>query len=317
MRAKTLELGEIEDSVSPGSSSDSRPKPLSRAKSHVDVQHQPGIARDGAEASLAVPAAPAEPKVEQPESKIPKPDPRADECEDGFADAPMVSREDQREFKEIKEIPIKAKAKAKSNPKSMKRPASSKAYKSKKPASKADGGATDGESEDGLHATQHYSPPSSPVEPRALDGAFKEVASPTSSDADVVPPKRKSAAAKADGPSKKAKVESSKKQRIEVVKETYARMIRAVKVGTDEYYTMDSYDTDYSWENEVLVDDVWMDEDSLQFSGVPEELWSNAPTDKAPGPPEQWIDKMADQVEISRLLDMGAFYKSVMIFMKR
>jgi len=61
LRAKTLELGE--DSVSPGSSSDSRPKPLSRAKSHVDVQHQPGIARDGAEASLAVPAAPAEPKV--------------------------------------------------------------------------------------------------------------------------------------------------------------------------------------------------------------------------------------------------------------
>lgn len=162
----------------------------------MDVQHQPGIARDGAEASLAVPAAPAEPKVEQPESKIPKPDPRADECEDGLADAPMVSREDQREFKEIKEIPIKAKAKAKSNPKSMKRPASSKAYKSKKPASKADGGATDGESEDGLHATQHYSPPSSPVEPRALDGAFKEVASPTSSDADgksgpVVPPSAK------------------------------------------------------------------------------------------------------------------------------
>lgn len=207
MRAKTLELGEIEDSVSPGSSSDSRPKPLSRAKSHVDVQHQPGIARDGAEASLAAPAAPAEPKVEQPESKIPKPDPRADECEDGLADAPMVSREDQREFKGIKEIPIKAKAKAKSNPKSMKRPASSKAYKSKKPASKADGGATDGESEDGLHATQHYSPPSSPVEPRALDGAFKEVASPTSSDADGKsgPPKRKNAAA--DGPSKKAKVD--------------------------------------------------------------------------------------------------------------
>ena len=52
-----------------------------------------------------------------------------------------------------------------------------------------------------------------------------------------------------------------------------------------------------------------MDEDSLQFSGVPEELWSNAPTDKAPGPPEQWIDKMADQVEISRLLDMGVLQK--------
>ena len=112
-----------------------------------------------------------------------------------------------------------------------------------------------------------------------------------------------------DHSNKKAKLESSKKQRIEVVKETYANMIRAVKVGTDEYYTMDNYDTDYSWENEELVDDVWMDEDSLQFSEVPEELWSNAPTDKAPGPPEQWIDKLADQVEISRLLSMGVLQK--------
>ena len=228
MRAKTLELGEVEDSVSPGSSSDSRPpKALSRAKSHVDVQHQPGISRDGrAEASLAVPADPAvpepkveqlavpapEPKVEQPLPKISKSVPPADECEDGLADAPMISREHQREFKEFKDIPIKAKAKAKSKFKSMKRPASSKAYKSKKPAPEADAGATDGESEGGLHATQHYSPPSSPAEPRALDSAFNEVASPTSSDADgksspVVPPKRKNAAAKADGPSKKAKVD--------------------------------------------------------------------------------------------------------------
>ena len=163
----------MEDSVSPPSSSDSRPKPLSRAKSHADVQYQPGIAQDGAEASLAPPAAPAEPKVEQPQPKIRKSEPRAEECGDDLADAPMVSREDQRDFKELKEIPNKAKAKAKSNPKSMKRPASSKAFKSKKPATEADAGATDGESEGSVHATQHYSPPSSPVEPRALDGAFK------------------------------------------------------------------------------------------------------------------------------------------------
>ena len=126
-------------------------------------------------------------------------------------------------------------------------------------------------------------------------------ASPTSRAHDEVPEE--------DHSSKKAKLEASKKQRIEVVKETYAKMIRSVKVGTDEYYTMDNYDTDYNWENEELVDDVWMDEDSLQFSGVPEELWSNASTDKAPGPPEQWIDKLADEVEISRLLSMGVLQK--------
>ena len=44
---------------------------------------------------------------------------------------------------------------------------------------------------------------------------------------------------------KKAKVEVQKKQRIEQVKETYSKMIRAVKVGDDEFFAMDSYETDY------------------------------------------------------------------------
>ena len=51
---------------------------------------------------------------------------------------------------------------------------------------------------------------------------------------------------------------------------------------------------------------MWKDEDSLQFSGVPEALWSDATTDKPPGNPEVWVDRLADQVEIERLLAMGA-----------
>ena len=112
-----------------------------------------------------------------------------------------------------------------------------------------------------------------------------------------------------DHSSKKPKVETGKKQRIEVVKELHAAMIRSVKFGEDEFYTMDNYDTDYNDDDEDLADDVWVDEDSLQFSGVPEALWSDAPTDKAPGPPEQWVDTLADEVEISRLLNRGVLQK--------
>ena len=50
----------------------------------------------------------------------------------------------------------------------------------------------------------------------------------------------------------------------------------------------------------------WMEE-SLQFSNVPAALWSDAPIDVVPGQPEAWawIDKLADEVEIKRLVEMG------------
>ena len=57
------------------------------------------------------------------------------------------------------------------------------------------------------------------------------------------------------------------------------------------------------------MDDVWTGEDALQFNGIPEALWSDAPTDRPPDPPEQWVDKLADEVEISRLLGMGVLQK--------
>jgi hypothetical protein len=109
---------------------------------------------------------------------------------------------------------------------------------------------------------------------------------------------------------KKARVEVQKKQRIERVKEEHEKMIRTVKVGEDVYHTLDDYDTDFNWNQQVVEDEeMWRDEDSLQFSGVPEALWSDEPTSKQPANPEAWVDRLADQVEIDRLLSMGVLMK--------
>jgi len=42
------------------------------------------------------------------------------------------------------------------------------------------------------------------------------------------------------------------------------------------------------------MNDLWKDEEELYFAGIPEALWHE----------EEWIELLADQVEISRLLDM-------------
>eukprot|EP00435_Cladocopium_sp_Y103_P003562 s395_g1.t1 len=89
--------------------------------------------------------------------------------------------------------------------------------------------------------------------------------------------------------------------------------MRVVKIGESEYHTMDNDEHDPSIDfadgDDVQHDDVWLDEDVLQFSNVPEELWSDAPIDVPPGPPDPWIGQLADQVEIARLLDMGVLQK--------
>ena len=38
-------------------------------------------------------------------------------------------------------------------------------------------------------------------------------------------------------------------------------------------------------------------------------MWSDAPMDRPPDPPEQWVDKLADEIEMSRLLVMGVLQK--------
>ena len=50
--------------------------------------------------------------------------------------------------------------------------------------------------------------------------------------------------------------------------------------------------------------DLWNDEEELYFAGIPEAPWHDGDLKVTPDPPEEWIELLADQVEISRLLDM-------------
>lgn len=83
-------------------------------------------------------------------------------------------------------------------------------------------------------------------------------------------------------------------------------MIRTVMIGEETFHTLNNCETDFSWDQKVVEDEeMRKDEGSLQFSGVPEALWSDATTDKPPGNPKVSADRLADQVEIERLLAMG------------
>ena len=70
---------------------------------------------------------------------------------------------------------------------------------------------------------------------------------------------------------------------------------------------MDDYATDLDTEAAAEEEDEdWVGEDAVVLSGIPEDLWSDAPIDQlAPGPPEKWIDNLADSVEIQQLCTMG------------
>ena len=99
-----------------------------------------------------------------------------------------------------------------------------------------------------------------------------------------------------------------KKQRLNQLRETMEQMIRTVKVGEEVLATLDNYETDLDLE-EPVEEDYWNDEDEIKLQGVPDELWSDSPLDKTPDQPEQWIDELADKVEIGRLLDMKVLDK--------
>ena len=98
-----------------------------------------------------------------------------------------------------------------------------------------------------------------------------------------------------------------------MLREQQEKVIRTVKIGDDEYHTLDDYSNEPQLDaadDEVANDDIWGDEENLQFSNVPEELWSDSPVDVVPGQPEPWVDMLADEVEIQRLLGMGVLQKS-------
>ena len=66
---------------------------------------------------------------------------------------------------------------------------------------------------------------------------------------------------------------------------------------------MDDYSTDLDVDGH-MEDDVWAGEENICLTGIPMELWSDAPTDRPPEEPAQWVDDLADKVEIQRLCNM-------------
>ena len=113
----------------------------------------------------------------------------------------------------------------------------------------------------------------------------------------------------ADHEAKKARVADQKKQKINQLMQEHETMIRVVKVGTDEFATMDDCSTELDMSVDVLDDEYWCDEDQVQLGEVPDALWSNLPLDKPPPNPESWVDQLADEIEVQRLLEMGVLQK--------
>ena len=109
----------------------------------------------------------------------------------------------------------------------------------------------------------------------------------------------------ADHEAKKARVANQKKQKINQLMQEHEAMIRVVKVGTDEFAKMHDYSTELDMSVDVLDDEYWCDEDQV----VPDALWSNLPLDKPPPNPEFWVDQLADEIEVQRLLEMGVLQK--------
>eukprot|EP00435_Cladocopium_sp_Y103_P026355 s2396_g6.t1 len=109
--------------------------------------------------------------------------------------------------------------------------------------------------------------------------------------------------AEADGhESKRARIETAKKQRLDRISSEYAAMVRMVKFADESHHTMDEYDNGLSLDDHDNVDQ-WIKEEKGDFTvdGMPPELWSDCPVDCSPPEPEEWIDRIADQVELSRL----------------
>eukprot|EP00435_Cladocopium_sp_Y103_P024696 s2951_g6.t1 len=105
---------------------------------------------------------------------------------------------------------------------------------------------------------------------------------------------------------KRQRIEESKKQRINQMRLDYEKRLTEVKIAYKEYFTADDYGADLNLEDgyEDDEDEVWAGEDAVQLPAIPPELWSDDPIDKTPGIPEQWIEEIADAVEIQRLCKM-------------
>ena len=109
-----------------------------------------------------------------------------------------------------------------------------------------------------------------------------------------------------DEVAKRAKVEESKRLRINRLKQEYEDRLTKVKIDYKEYFTMDDYGTDLNLEEGLEEDSDWAGEDDINFDNSPEQVWADFAIDgPTPGPPEPWIDEIADRLEVSRLVKMS------------
>ena len=144
-----------------------------------------------------------------------------------------------------------------------------------------------------------------------VDSGLSVPVTPPMTSAHVPPTPRQAHETRAHGPdddgdheAKRSRVEAQKKQKINRVMEFNESMIRTVKVGDDEFSTLDDYSNELDLNEDLPEDEFWSDEDQVSFASVPDAFWSDLPLDKPPPPPEEWVDALADSVEIDRLLKM-------------
>eukprot|EP00435_Cladocopium_sp_Y103_P042005 s2855_g11.t1 len=104
--------------------------------------------------------------------------------------------------------------------------------------------------------------------------------------------------------SKPPRAESFKKSRLQRISSEHAAMIRMVKFADETFPTMDGYQADLNLDDH-LTDDPWYGEDEVSLEAVPVDLWSDCPLSSHPDHPEQWVDRLADQVELKRLCGMN------------
>eukprot|EP00435_Cladocopium_sp_Y103_P032843 s2896_g8.t1 len=95
----------------------------------------------------------------------------------------------------------------------------------------------------------------------------------------------------------------------EIEEAEYAAHINAVQFGGDEFHTMDSYETDLDVEKPDETLELRAGEDELQFKDVPEDLWSDFNMERQPEEPPEWVDVLANEVEIARLTSMEVLVK--------
>ena len=227
LRAKTLELGGVEEEEEPSQQTHG----LTRRKSTAAFPNGGDHAAEVAEVSAGDQGT-EEKKGDQPqkttavetvETSPPKQDGKQNPP-DELPDRPMVTRTSQRDLKQTKENkdekdsesePSKVKGgrgrggKGKGRGRGLKRPAAARNPKSRN--QKDDG--EDEESQEvenetgatATEATQHYSPPNSPLKPQDLEPAFSQVA-----DAEPAAPPAKKPRKKVSKEDKEAKADTSK-----------------------------------------------------------------------------------------------------------